>query len=170
MSSTGKFRAGDDDHWVKLGSLVLFLVVLISFLIYWKFVELRFIIGDALPGQVITINPVRVAVLTDLSMSGDVSYPVLKIVKVPLKVSTGVPIYLGQRLVMVATYLRPLSGDKWFTVFAVPLKTGTEDSDRVLQLLKNFEEDEWTALQNALDEVQTTKPGLFRLRQPMANV
>jgi Protein of unknown function (DUF3239) len=150
----------EDSHFAQLWSFVGFMVSLISFLIYRMVVQLHFNIGDTLPGKVIALNPVRVAVCTDLS-TGEGSCPVLKIVKVPLKQVMGMPVEVGQNLVMVATYQRPISKNRWANFNPKPLEAATNDYVRIYELLNSIAQNEWMELLSAIHAIGTCKPGLY---------
>ncbi|MEI6193118.1 MAG: DUF3239 domain-containing protein [Verrucomicrobiota bacterium] len=92
---------------MSLWFLFLLMPVLVLNVLYWIRIKEFFAKGDANPGIIIQLNPVLIAVATDLVQHSG-SYPAIKVISTQLKSFMGQPPQVGMAVPTVALYYRPL--------------------------------------------------------------
>jgi hypothetical protein len=139
--------------------------------LYWVRVKEHFRYGDTNPGLVISINPILIAVATDLTQ-GVGSYPAVKIFRARSHRVMGVEPQIGIRLPTVALYTR--SHDPkcphWSDFDPRPLEFATGNKDVLDRAMASFSEADWHRLESAIQQLSDTKPGLYLLDATIASV
>jgi hypothetical protein len=148
-------------HW----SLWFLVVTLLGCnILYWLVVRGVFWSGDANASIVVDVDPLLVAVATDLT-KGRGSYPVVKIIEVALDDIDGNEPEVGDRLATVASYSP--SGDSrehWSDFDPLPVQYATDDEDEIAELMESFGEENWVGLKMLLREVpRPYEPGLYKI-------
>lgn len=149
-------------HW---GFWILAGLLLIMNLLYWVRVREHFLQGCANPAIVVSLDPMLIAVFTDLSM-GVGSYPAIKIVEKKLKRIAGQEPTVGTRVATVALYSASLIDDKanWDDFDPRPVDCVTGNLADINRLLKGFSDKDWHDLQEGLKQVpKPFRSGLYRL-------
>ncbi len=151
-------------HWA-FG--ILFLMLAYAVYIYWHRVKYQFISGCVNPGQVVSIHPPLVAVVTDLTKGGP-SCLVAKVVRQPLSCMAGGPPQIGQRVATVAFYNEVNSGlDHWDDFEPVVADCVTGNHDDLARVLASIDQESWQELQTAIPQIPTPpQPGLYRIYTP----
>src|SRR5262249_44196088 len=134
--------------WIPAGLLLL------MNLLYWIRIKEHFQRGCANPGLVVSLDPMLIAVSTDLSM-GTGKYPVVKIVRENLKRIAGQPPEVGMRLGTVALYEASLSEEKphWKTFDPRPVDHVTANLSEIERIMNSFSQLDWKDLDRGLLEV-----------------
>ncbi len=150
-------------HWAFA---LLFLPTMGLNVLYWQRVKEHFLFGDTNPGLVVSLNPMLIAVRTDLTC-GAGAYPVIKIIRLPLRTASGKRPEVGTRVAASCLYTR--STDKplphWVDFQPVPVDCATRDPHKCDQVLSSISETEWENLRTGLPQVPTPfQPGLYRIR------
>ena len=139
--------------------------------LYWVRVKEHFRYGDTNPGVVISINPILIAVATDLTQ-GVGSYPAVKVFRIRSNRVMGVEPQPGTRLPTVALYTR--SHDPkcphWSDFDPRPLEFATGDKEVIDRAMASFSEADWLRLETAIQKLPDTKPGLYLLDATASSV
>ena len=115
-------------------------------------------IGNTLPGVVLSVDPPRLAVSTDLSL-GVGEYPVVKVLDAGLfPTAKGEEIRRGTRFAAVAVYVppneTPPGGPRhWGDILAVPARWLTGDRAVLRRLRRSFSKEDWKELHLQLAQV-----------------
>lgn len=145
-------------HWL-FG--LLFLGALLYNVWYWFTAYNKFKAGDVNPGKVVSLNPDRVAVATNMSKFGG-QYPILRIVEVKL------PKYerkVGAFIPTVALYYdNPYEYPFWAEFHPVPVSHGVSSKATLQGKLNTFSQEDFLAIDTYLQEVNTTEPGTYRVQ------
>lgn len=146
-------------HW-SFG--IIFLGSLLYNVWYWFMVYNRFKAGDVNPGKVISINPDRVAVATNMTkFFGD--YPILKIIE------TKLPKFekeVGMLIPTVALYNdNPHGYPFWAEFHPVPLSHGTTDKKILKKRFESFAQGDIEKLNKYIAEVNTINVGTYKVEQ-----
>lgn len=147
-------------HWSLWISAALFLAMN---LLYWTRVSEHFDRGCANPGVVVSLDPMLIAVSTDLS-KGDGVYRAIKIIHKELRRSESRSARVGTRVPTVALYE---AGDDestphWKDFDPRPAECATTHWKEVERILSSFDEDDWSDLENGISEVPLPyRPGLY---------
>lgn len=146
-------------HWI-FG--LIFLGSLLYNIWYWFGAYDKFKAGDVNPGKVISINPDRVAVATNMTKFGG-NYPVLTIIK------TKLPKYekeIGLFIPTVALYNdNPYGYPFWAEFHPVPISHGTADKGILKARLETFSDDDFARVNDYLAEVNTTVVGTYKVQK-----
>lgn len=145
-----------------LTGLLLFLVAAMCVL-YWLRVSNHFQYGCANIAVVVSLDPVLIAVSTDLS-TGEGDFPVIKIVEIAMTRSAGKLLEVGDLLPTVSLYASPPQGETrhWSTFIPVPADYVTSDPHQIARLLANFTDEDIATLHSQLQQVPTPyEPGLY---------
>ena len=137
---------------------------------YWMRVKEHFRSGCINASVVIGMNPMRIAVATDLS-TGVGSYPVVKIIEKKLSMVAGGQPQVGTRLATVALYEAAVDdegnvvdGDHWKDFDPVPVECATSDVAAQQRALESISEEEFRELDAALAKLpDPPATGLHRL-------
>ncbi|PHN02053.1 hypothetical protein [Flavilitoribacter nigricans] len=150
-------------HWI-FG--LIFLGALLYNVWYWATVYNRFKGGDVNPGRVISLDPVLVAVASDMT-KGYGRFPVLKIVETRLPKEDLVP---GKLIPTVALYNdNPHGYPFWAEFHPVPVAHGITDRKRMAELLAHFAPAEIQLIDQYLDKVGTNGPGIYKIDPAASN-
>jgi hypothetical protein len=124
--------------------------------------------GNALPGQVVRLDPLCVAVLANLTNDGSAPYHVVKIEKQPIRAPDIPGVAVGTRVATVCTYASPPADAagaqcaRWSDVTPWVVNLVNDEPATLARVLQTFEEEEWAELQRALDQVPAgNPPGLY---------
>ena len=145
--------------------------VLVLNVLYWIRIKEFFAKGDANPGIIIQLNPVLIAVATDLVQHSG-SYPAIKVISTQLKSFMGQPPQVGMAVPTVALYYRPIDKNcpHWADFDPRPLECATGDQEVLERVAASFTEHHWQFLRNALLQLPKKEPGLYMLKaQPSEN-
>ena len=144
-------------HWVF--GIVLIGALLFNFW-YWITASNRFKMGDVNLGKVVSVNPDRIAVITDMTkMIG--FYPIIKIVETKL-----VPMerQLNSFIPTVALYKdNPFDYPFWSEFNPTPLSYGTSDKFILQSRLNSFADEDYVELDRLLAQIGTIKPGTYKV-------
>jgi len=144
-------------HWIFA---LVFIGALLYNIWYWFMAYNTFAAGDVNPGKVLSINPDRVAVATNLTkMFGD--YPILKIIE------TNLPKFekkAGNYIPTVALYKdNPYDYPFWAEFLPVPVSHGTSDKAILKARFETFKDEDFETLNNYIDQVPTYEVGTYKV-------
>ncbi|HHI79359.1 MAG TPA: DUF3239 domain-containing protein [Planctomycetes bacterium] len=134
-------------------------------LLYWSTVKKHFRLGCINPAKVVSLDPMRIAVATDLSQGGGI-YPSIFILEKSVTRICGRPPELGMRLATISMYQPYFDEERpyWETFDPLLVDLVTGDLDKIQSILDSIPGKEWEELETWLAQVPTPyKPGLFRL-------
>lgn len=131
---------------------------------YWKRLREHFRYGDANPGIVVSLEPMLIAVATDLTR-GVGQYPVVKIFKKRLPTIGGQLPQLGSRLATVALYDGSDKSPHWSDFDPRPAQCATADQAALDRVMHSFTQRDWDRLNSWLAQVpQPFRCGLYHIR------
>lgn len=135
--------------------------------VWWSRTGFQFVAGCINPGKVVSLHPPLIAVYTDLTKGGGVSYPVVKVLKHPLNRMYDGPYEEGDYIAAIAVYDQKEEGKPhWDDFYPVAVQCATTDSDEVDRVYESIDEESWETLDAALKHVpQPFEPGLYRIRE-----
>lgn len=144
-------------HWT-LG--IVFVGALLYNFWYWITAFNRFKMEDVNLGKVVSINPDRVAVVTDMTkMVG--FYPIIKIVETKLAPFEK---ELNSFIPTVALYIdNPFDYPFWSEFNPTPLSYGSSDKYILQSRLNSFADEDYDELDRLLAQIGTTKPGTYKV-------
>jgi hypothetical protein len=122
----------------------------------------KLIAGDVCPAVVISVNPYRVAVATDLTTGGP-ARPAILIKKASLSRMTGGPAQLGQRLATVALYAGVASEDAWRNFDPTVLACATRNEADIARVTASIPQAQWRQLDAMLARLPEHRVGLYKL-------
>lgn len=134
--------------------------------LYWQRVREHFRCGCALPGVVVSVDPMLIAVYTDLTM-GHGSYPAIKIIEKSLATINGVEPKPGITLPLVALYHQNPTHDipHWANFDPRPVQCATKNVSQIKRILSTFDSDDWAEFRRDLAQVpRPYEPGLYMIR------
>jgi hypothetical protein len=143
-------------NWIPAGIFILFHIF------YWIRVKEHFLSGDTNPGVIVSLNPILIAVSTDLSM-GIGSYPAIKIVRTRLPLIANQKPAIGACVAMVSLYSYPISNaPHWSDFDPYPVMCATSDAAVINAKVASFSQEDWQELAQMLKNVpQPYKEGLY---------
>ena len=125
--------------------------------------ERRFLGGCALPGVVVSTEPLVVAAMANLSTGGGRVYDTVKLTTMPqLAKAPWHRFATGDRVPVIANFSGAMPTPKWSDFWPTPVVFGTDDPAVVARVEEAIGETEWAELNEAL--FQIPKPyqnGLF---------
>lgn len=133
--------------WLWLGFLLVPVAIYVLFYGNSRLSRL----GACCPAKVVSLDPPRLAIFSDMSMRPDASHPAI-IVKAfnPSKIS-GSPVRFGERLAVAAFYEpgdEQLPEERWKTLSVIePIRAMTSDEHDIRRTLASIEADEWEQLE-----------------------
>lgn len=146
-------------HWL-LG--IIFLGSLLYNVWYWFGAYNKFKAGDVNPGKVISINPDKVAVATNMTKFGG-NYPILRIIE------TKLPKFekeLGMFIPTVALYNdNPHGYPFWAEFHPVPISHGTSDKGILKARFETFSKEDFERVNTYISEVNTIEEGTYRVQK-----
>lgn len=128
-----------------------FAVAFFTLRIYRNHIRAACYHGDLCAGRVVSINPLHVAFFTDLT-TGRQSFPVIKIVKPPIKKTFDNKILqVGDRLAAVALY-QPSRTDvrRWSDFDPKPVQCYTFDTIQIKNATSRIPQELWDELENGI--------------------
>lgn len=150
-------------HWLFV---ILFLGLLLYNVWYWFGAFNKFKAGDVNPGKVISINPDRVAVATNMTKLGG-NYPILRIIE------TKLPKFekeVGMFIPTVALYNdNPHEYPFWAEFHPVPISHGTSDKSILKGRFETFSKEDFNKINKYLVEVNTIQEGTYRVEKTTSN-
>ncbi|MCA9176480.1 MAG: DUF3239 domain-containing protein [Planctomycetales bacterium] len=127
---------------------------------YWHRVVVHFQYGNALPGVVISLEPMLIAFSTDMT-TGVGSFPAVRVIKKRFDELGGQTPKVGTRLIGVALYARSSSSvQHWEDVDPVPIECVTDDPKVHARLMSTMTEQDFQELFTWLRGVPR-KAGLY---------
>lgn len=144
-------------HWVFI---LVFITCLLYNIWYWFGAKSSFGGGNVSPGKVISINPDRIAVATDLTkMVG--SYPVIKILETKLLKENKV---IGKFIPTISIYHdNPHSYPFWSEFHPVPVSHGITDKNHFKYLMSKFSDEDFNDINNYLAQASTEEVGTYKV-------
>lgn len=150
-------------HW----SLWIVAVLLLAMnWFYWQRVRDHFRSGCANPAMVISMDPMMIAVSTDLT-KGIGEYPVVKIIEKSLPAVCGQIPQVGSRLPAVALYESSPDDDlpHWADFDPRPIDCATGDLEAIRAVMNTFKESDWDELSSWLEQVpRPFRCGLYHIQ------
>lgn len=119
--------------------------------------------GCANPGVVVSLNPMLIAVSTDLT-KGEGQYPAIKIIRKNLSTINGRKPIMGTKVATVSLYSAGFDKNApyWNDFYPLPVDCATGDSKVYRTVMNSFTDDDWAALRNGLSQVsRPLQKGLF---------
>ncbi len=141
-------------------------LLLVWNILYWVRVREHFWNGCANPGVVVSVDPLLIAVLTDLTQ-GVGSYPALKLIAARIRHIEKGPPRIGDRVATVALYTATFDEKipHWVDFDPYPAQYATGDSTRISALMETFTTEDWAELDEYLKQVpQPYKVGLYMIK------
>lgn len=120
--------------------------------------------GALLPAVVVNPKKNLIAVLADFDSQGGRPYPVVKIVKKPLRSATGAPFKKAARLAAVTTFHNSnlVSKKRWTDINPIVVNCATANKKTIKRAVAAIDEEEWGFLMSALKQIkQPFKPGIY---------
>ncbi len=125
------------------------------------------------PAVVVSLDPLLIAVYTDMS-KGFGNYPVVKILKIPRQCIEDGELKKGSRLATVAFYFDKPKKPKphWVDFKPYPVLCGTSDTRTLTRTFRSIPDVEWQLLETTLPKVpKPYQPGLYFIdRAVVANL
>jgi hypothetical protein len=130
---------------------------------YWLTVRSTFGGGNVSPGKVVSVNPTRVAVFTDMSKGYGGSFPILKIVEAHLAKPER---EVGKFIPTVGVYNdNPHGYPFWSEFHPVPVSNGIVDMAKYEYFMERFGQDDYDIVEQSLLEVNSLEPGIYKLQE-----
>ncbi len=150
-------------HW--LFGLSVLLALIYSFL-FWNWSFNLFKGGDVNPGKVISLNPVLVAISSDMrKYDGD--YPILKIIETKLPPED---LVLDKVIPTIAMYAdNPHGYPFWAEFRPVPVIHGYANRDHINQILSDFSTHDLDNLHDYVEKAGTKEVGIYKIDEETSN-
>ena len=134
---------------------------------YWIKVKEHFVYGNVTPGVIVSLDPMLIAVLTNLS-KGVGDYHVIKIIEQRFSTVMEKPPFVGATFPAVALYQQ--SEDEslpyWEDFDPRPIEFATADQSAIKNILSRMEKTDWKELKLGLRGVpRPFKPGLYHVQE-----
>jgi hypothetical protein len=147
----------------ELSALLLVAAALYANVAWWRSARGWFHSGDACPASIVSVDPLLVATMTDLS-AGDGAYPAIKVRREPRRRWSAAERKVGQCSVCIARYDGVAGALHWTNFHPRPVPCATSDESEVRRLLGEVDPQRWAALEATLAKLpQPIRPGLYRL-------
>ena len=123
--------------------------------LYWRRVQVHFRYGAVNPGVVVSVNPMRIAFMSDLGKGDGRSFPIVKVIEKELPEHDGKRWVPGTALAAVALYKRHVDDDfpRWKDFDPRPVACATDDRDAIAAVQRSVTEQEWKDLSAAVKEL-----------------
>ena len=145
-------------HWI-FG--LTFLVAILYNVWYWITVMNKFKAGDVNVGKVVSVNPDRIAVATNMTKLGG-HYPIVKIVEKKLLQDEK---EIGCYIPTIALYNdNPYDYPFWAEFHPVPLSHGVKDEHVLMQKYDEFSEEDFETLDSYIEELSSMEPGTYKVQ------
>lgn len=130
--------------------------------VYWLRVDDRFENGDTTPAIIINLDPMLIAVSTDMT-KGVGSFPIIKIIEKEIVSICGKEPEVGMRLVTNCIYLADFKHtDRWKNFDPRPVDCVCDNHYAKLRLLNSFHPQEWQDMEDQLKQIpQPYECGLY---------
>jgi len=168
------------DYYIRIFLNVLFIPVLfpvsLGFSIYWirknrkeirkykEWVRSFYKNGDILPAIIISLNPTKIAVMTDLSKHFGY-YPIIKVMTFYFTKLNGKPIEIGDKLPINATYFDEENHPKyWSDIWPIPVEFATNDRDVIGEKRYSVPMEDWNLLEDNLYQINIEEDGVYKLK------
>lgn len=126
-------------------------------------IKVQFRSGDTNPGVIVSQEPPLIAVLTDLTQ-GRGSFPVVKILRQPLRACGLSGAEAGTRLATVSLYSGAVEGaPHWSDFDPVVVQAATEQDQTIRNRLDSIAAEQWEQLEAGLDSLLRRTPGVYPL-------
>jgi len=134
--------------------------------LYWRRLKDQFLVGCANPAKIININPMRIAVYTDLRCGYSApKCPTIKIIETKLPNPKSGTNKIGDEILTVSLYSGRMGKDRWLSFDPIPARQVSKNQTKI-DFLKSELEDEWELLDRWLSKVpDPTKKGLYAFDQ-----
>jgi hypothetical protein len=153
-------------HWVFW---IPFVLLLLMNWLYWRRVREHFQFGDANPGIVLSLDPMYIAVYTDLTM-GIGEYPVVKIFEKKLNTICGQLPQVGTLVPTIALYQPSMNPEQqhWANFDPRPVDCATTDLVEVKRVMDSFTPENIAQLKTWLQQVpKPYAPGLYPINKSL---
>ncbi len=130
--------------------------------LYWKHVRAMGFHGDLCACKVTSIDPLRVAVHTDIGHSGPI-YNVIKVIQPPIRSLNGRPFQVGDTFASVALYKASAEhDDRWADFTPRPVQCFTSDSQQIADAVERIPQQIWDELDRGIHQIRdrAVKTGL----------
>ena len=148
-----------DVGWWVLAALVLLMNSL-----YWTRVREHFGSGDVCPAMVISVQPLLIAVGTDMT-TGSGNYPVIKVISIPGASLPSRQRVVGTRLATVALYNGSLDEPHWRDFYPRPAGAATTDAGMIDGMMARIPKELWKDFDFWYQQVPELVPGLHFVKQ-----
>ncbi|MDF1694765.1 MAG: hypothetical protein P1U56_02985 [Saprospiraceae bacterium] len=144
-------------HWLFF---IVFLIALVMNVWFWYKAQMKFKAGDVNPGKVLSVNPDRVAVYTNmLKFGGD--YPIIRIIE------TKLPKFekeIGAFIPTVALYNdNPHDYPFWAEFHPEPVSHGVSNRSELKGRLESFAEEDFRIIDTYMKEINTYEVGTYKV-------
>ncbi len=120
---------------------------------YWNHIVAIAFHGDLCPCRVISVNPLRVAVCTNLSNCGQ-QYQVIKVINPPIRSLDGSPLKIGDQFASIAMYQASAEHeDRWADFFPKPVQCFTGDREQILNAVDRIPQRCWDDLDRGIEQI-----------------
>lgn len=146
-------------HWIFT---IVFIACLLYNIRYWFTAKGTFGGGNVCPGKVISVNPDRIAVATNLSQ-GIGNYPVLKFLETRLLKEDK---EIGKFIPTISIYYdNPHGYPFWSEFHPVPVSHGITDKDQFKFLMSKFDESDFEEINEFLHQINSSSVGTFKVNE-----
>jgi len=118
--------------------------------------------GNVSPGKVVSVNPDKVAVATNLSKTEN-NYPAIRIIE------TKLPKFekeVGKFIPTVALFTNNRFGYPFWAEFhPVPISHGTTDMEIINEKFKTFTDEDFNKVEKYLEEINTINVGTYKVEK-----
>lgn len=131
---------------------------------YWQRIKEHFSFGCVNASVVVSEEPIMFAVATNLSKTSSWDYPVIKIIKAPLKTAAGQKVTIGTRFPSVAVYSRGNQNElsHWVDFMPLPVDYATSSRKSIQNMMSRLSDNDWNELDEWLKTIPLPlKPGLY---------
>jgi uncharacterized protein YegJ (DUF2314 family) len=106
--------------------------------------------GACCPAKVLSLDPPRLAVFSDMSMREDASHPAIIVKEFSPRKLSGPPVKVGDRLVVAAFYApgdEKLPEERWKNLSVIqPVRSVTSNPEDLRRTMESIDADEWKSL------------------------
>ena len=140
--------------WREVPLIVQAVVSILLVILYWKHVRAICWHGDLCPGKVVSVNPLRVAVYTDLTQYGK-PFEVIKIIETPVMTFGFRKPEVGERVGCVAVYQASQEyAERWANFSPKPVLCLTFSRGKVERTVGRISDELWDELDRNLEMVE----------------
>lgn len=114
--------------------------------------------GACCPAKVLSLDPPRLAVFTDMSMRDDASHPAIVVKEFSAKKITGARLKVGDKLAVAAFYEagdEAFPEERWKRLSVIqPVRSVTSNADDVRRTLQSIDQEEWNQLDAGIKQIR----------------